>query len=120
MELAVDQFGERRSSPSGKAISWKIFNRSMCSIMCREFGFSGECRSQVNQVNSAKAPITDKIRLAMGEFSPVNTRPSFSNSIRTPRLVRFCTMSQAYSFLFDVDDACSQRVLLPRDQPKHE
>ena len=39
-----------RSSPSGKPTSWKIFSRSMCSIMCREFGFSGDWRSHVNQV----------------------------------------------------------------------
>ncbi|RMR09088.1 hypothetical protein ALP93_200447 [Pseudomonas syringae pv. helianthi] len=38
------------SSPSGSATSWKIFSRSMCSIMCREFGFNGDWRSQVNQV----------------------------------------------------------------------
>ncbi len=33
----------------------------------------------------SEGPITDSIRLAIGESSPVNTRPSFRNSMRTPR-----------------------------------
>jgi hypothetical protein len=37
--------------------------------------------------NSAKAPVTDSIRLAIGESSPLKTRCSLRNSIRTPRLV---------------------------------
>src|SRR3546814_2333903 len=38
--------------------------------------------------NSAKAPMTDSMRLAIGESSPVKHRLSLTNSIRMPRLVR--------------------------------
>ncbi|MDQ0618181.1 hypothetical protein QFZ33_002205 [Arthrobacter globiformis] len=38
--------------------------------------------------DSAKAPMTESIRLAMGESSPVKTRLSLTNSTRTPLWVR--------------------------------
>ena len=47
--------------------------------------------------NSAKAPMTESIRFAMGESSPVKTRCSLRNSIRTPFLVSFCTSERRSS-----------------------
>src|SRR4051794_3801510 len=49
--------------------------------------------------NSAKAPITDNMRLAMGESSPVKERCSLTNSIRTPLPVRVWTIRRRSSRL---------------------
>jgi hypothetical protein len=44
-------------------------------------------RSRINaRSNSAKAPITESNKLAIGESSPVKCNPSLTNSIRMPRL----------------------------------
>src|SRR3546814_9044417 len=45
------------------------------------------CRSRIRaRSNSANAPMTESIRLAIGESSPEKARLSFTNSIRTPLL----------------------------------
>ena len=41
--------------------------------------------------------MTDSIKFASGESSPVKVRFSLTNSMRTPRLVSFCTMSRPRS-----------------------
>lgn len=44
-------------------------------------------------------PMTDSIRFAIGESSPVKVRLSLTNSMRTPRLVSFCTRRRKSSRL---------------------
>lgn len=44
--------------------------------------FADQCALELR-----KAPMTDSIKLAIGESSPVNASPSLTNSIRTPRCV---------------------------------
>jgi hypothetical protein len=51
-----------------------------------ELGRSCQCRS-----NSAKAPMTESLRFANGESSPVKVRFSWRNPIRTPVMVSFWT-----------------------------
>lgn len=49
--------------------------------------------------NSAKDPMTESIRLAIGESSPVKVTPFFTNSMRTPLFVRFCNQTV---FIFSI------------------
>jgi hypothetical protein len=39
-----------RSMPEGRSSACHALRRSMCSSMCREFGLTGDWRSQASQV----------------------------------------------------------------------
>ena len=76
------------------------FLRLRYTRRCLAKAIPSRCRSRIRACsNSAKASLTDSMRFAAGESSPVNVRFSFTNSIRTPRLVRFCTRRRRSSRL---------------------